>query len=252
MIGIFDSGVGGLSVLKKIREKAPRADVIYFGDTANAPYGTRPLDELRGLTSSAVELLLSKGARDIVSACNSVSAFMTLSESGLLAQVPLSIIEMTRPTVRALARDFQGKKIAFLATPATIASGIYARGCIEAGIDGTFVAVPELAGAIESGAPRNDIQDIIARVISELPSEIDVVSLSCTHYPFVQDIFTEEIVRAGLVAEIFDPADSVAEEVRIGCETDGEGNTRFLISRDSLVFRRLAKEHFGNTDIEVL
>src|SRR3989344_8714156 len=103
MIGIFDSGIGGLSVLTKIREKAPNADIVYFGDTANAPYGTRPLPELRALTSSAVERLLSLGARDIVSACNSVSAFMTLSESGLLAQVPLSIIEMTRPTVRDLA-----------------------------------------------------------------------------------------------------------------------------------------------------
>lgn len=252
MIGIFDSGVGGLSVLKKIREKAPRADIIYFGDTANAPYGTRPLDELRGLTSSAVELLLSRGARDIVSACNSVSAFMTLSESGLLASVPLSIIEMTRPTVRALAREFQGKKIAFLATPATITSGIYARGCMEAGIDGTFIAVPELAGAIESGAPRATIASIVARAVAELSRDIDVVSLSCTHYPFVRDIFIEEIARQGLSAETFDPADSVAEDVCVGCETLGEGKTRFLISRDSPVFRRLAEEHFGNTDIEVI
>ena len=113
MIGIFDSGIGGLSVLAKIREKAPNADIIYFGDTANAPYGTRPLSELKVLTESAVEFLLSQGARDIVSACNSVSAFMTLSESGFLAQVPLSIIEMTRPTIRALARDFTGEKSYF-------------------------------------------------------------------------------------------------------------------------------------------
>ncbi|MEK7134473.1 MAG: hypothetical protein AAB819_02005 [Patescibacteria group bacterium] len=252
MIGIFDSGVGGLSVLRKIREKAPHANIIYFGDTANAPYGTRPSFELKALTESAVEFLLSQGARDIVSACNSVSAFMTLSESGLLAQVPLSIIEMARPTVRALARDFREKNIVFFATPATIESGIYARGCAESGINGTFVAVPELAGAIESGAPRRDIQNIITHAIAELPHDTDVVSLSCTHYPFARDIFIEEIARAGLAAETFDPADSVAAEVCSGCEITGEGKTRFLISRDSPVFRRLAEEHFGNTDIEVI
>ena len=117
-----------------------------------------------------MELLLSEGARDIVSACNSVSAFMTLSESGLLASVPFSITEMTRPTVRALARDFSGKKIVFLATPATIASGIYARGCAEADLDGTFFAVSDLAGAIERGAPREDIRAIVAHAISEIPA----------------------------------------------------------------------------------
>ena len=252
MIGIFDSGVGGLTVLTKIRERAPDADIIYFGDTKNAPYGTRPLEELRAFTSSAVELLLSKGARDIVSACNSVSAFTTLSESGLLAQVPLSIIEMTRPTVRALARDFSGKKIVFLATPATIASGIYARGCAEADLDGTFFAVSDLAGAIERGAPREDIRAIVAHAISEIPRDTDILSLSCTHYPFVSDLFIEEIARAGLSAETFNPADSVAAEVCTGCEMSGAGKMRFIVSQDSPTFAALVKEHFGNMDIEVL
>lgn len=252
MIGIFDSGVGGLSVLRKIREKAPDADIVYFGDTKNAPYGTRPLEELQALTSSAVELLLSKGARDIVSACNSVSAFMTLSESGLLKSVPLSIIEMTRPTVRALAHDFRDKKIAFFATPATIASGIYERGCKEARLEATFFAIPELAGAIEGGASRATIIGIVARAIAELPRDTDIVSLSCTHYPFVRDIFIDEIARQGLSAETFDPADSVAEDVCVGCETRGEGKTHFLISRESNVFRTLASEHFGEVHIEVI
>ncbi|MEK9167755.1 MAG: hypothetical protein AAB769_00255 [Patescibacteria group bacterium] len=252
MIGIFDSGIGGLSVLAKIREKAPNADIIYFGDTANAPYGTRPLSELKVLTESAVEFLLSQGARDIVSACNSVSAFMTLSESGFLAQVPLSIIEMTRPTIRALARDFTGEKIVFLATPATIASSIYARGCAESGINATHIAIPELAGAIERGAPRDEIISIVARAVSVLPRDTDVVSLSCTHYPFVQDIFIEEIARAGLAAETFDPADSVAEEVCVGCEKNGNGTARFILSKDSAVFRdTLSRIFVGSPMIEI-
>ncbi len=239
-------------MLAKIREKAPNADIIYFGDIANAPYGIRPLEELRALTASAVERLLSLGARDIVSACNSVSAFMTLSESGLLAQVPLSIIEMTRPTVRALARDFRGKKVVFFATPATIASGIYARGCAEEEINATHIAIPELAGAIESGVPHNEIVSIVARAVSELPDDTEVVSLSCTHYPFARDVFEKEIARRGISAEIFDPADSVAEEVCLGCETNGEGGTRFIISKDSKVFRdAVSRLSFTDSVIEV-
>jgi len=239
MIGIFDSGIGGLSVLAKLREKAPNADIVYFGDIAHAPYGVRPSEELQTLTSSAVELLLTEGARDIVSACNSVSAFMVLSESGLLASVPLSIVEMTRPTVRALARDFKEKKIVFFATPATITSGIYERVCREEGIQATFIAIPELAGAIEHGMAPERISSIVANAVSDIPEGTDVISLSCTHYSFVQHIFKEHLAKRMVDTHIFDPADSVAEEILAGCNINGMGTTRFILSKDSSIFREM-------------
>ena len=99
MIGIFDSGVGGLSVLKAIRERMPHADILYFGDTKNAPYGLKSPAELSQLTAQAIMRLRAGGADHIVSACNSVSASLVSSLFDVLAFTPRDLIEMVGPTV---------------------------------------------------------------------------------------------------------------------------------------------------------
>src|SRR3984885_15488343 len=99
MIGVFDSGVGGLTVLRAMRDAFPSIDVVYFGDTKNAPYGERSREELSLLTTEGIRLLLDRGATDIVSACNSTSASLAISLYDALSLSPKQLIEMVGPTV---------------------------------------------------------------------------------------------------------------------------------------------------------
>jgi glutamate racemase len=123
MIGIFDSGSGGLTVLKTVRERMPSADILYFGDIKNAPYGEKPHGELGALTVRAIELLQKRGAESIVSACNSVSASLAISLFDALSLAPGHLIEMVGPTVSAFKDS--PERILLTATPATIGSEIY-------------------------------------------------------------------------------------------------------------------------------
>src|SRR5580704_17633887 len=118
MIGIFDSGMGGLTVLKAIREEMPNCDVVYFGDTKNAPYGSKTRAELGALTVAAIERLQKAGATSIVSACNSVSASLAVSLFDTLALAPGNLIEMVGPTVSYFKHSTL--RLLLAATPATI------------------------------------------------------------------------------------------------------------------------------------
>src|SRR4051812_29736626 len=122
MIGIFDSGSGGLTVLKAIRDVLPSADVLYMGDIKNAPYGSRSREELSKLTVEAIKLLQARGANRIVSACNSVSASLAVSIFDIFSLDSTQLIEMVGPTVAS----FKGSnaRILLCATPATVDSGI--------------------------------------------------------------------------------------------------------------------------------
>ena len=252
MIGIFDSGSGGLTVLKAIREQMPAADILYFGDIKNAPYGLRSRAELSRLTVAAIERLQQRGAQDIVSACNSVSASLVLSLFETLPVAADSLIEMVGPTVSR----FKGSpaRILLVATPATIDSEIYQNAFLMIGKEIRAVAIPALAGAIESGAGDAEIEAVIRDALAGIDrSAYDVCVLACTHYPLVREQF-EQVLGSGL--EVFDPAMAVAERVRrkFGPQEVGEGRLHFMISQDSAPFRARIAEFFPGDDamIEVL
>jgi glutamate racemase len=252
MIGIFDSGVGGLTVLRALRENLPSADVLYFGDTKNAPYGTRSREELALLTMNGLKLLHERGVQNIVSACNSVSASLAVSLFETLSIVPTQLIEMVGPTVGF----FRGSdaRLVLCATPATIQSGIYQNGFRMIGKDVTCVPIEKLAGVIESGAPDAEVEEILRRAFSEIVfTKGDVLILACTHYPLVKNIFRSVLGEDILM---FDPAYPVAERAQklFWPQEVGDGTTRFLISRESETFRTLAGTLFADSKytIEVL
>jgi glutamate racemase len=252
MIGIFDSGSGGLTVLRAIRERLPSSDVLYFGDIKNAPYGPRSRSELSQLTVTSLRFLAERGATSIVSACNSVSASLAVSLVDALPFSHDSLIEMAGPTVTA----FRGSKerIVLFATQATVDSHLYQDGFAMLGTDIAAVAIPDLAGAIESGTSQDAIRSIVAQACSKVSwSEFDVAILACTHYPLVLDVFRECIPAH---VEIFDPAEAVAERVehRFWPREAGDGRTRFVISQDSAPFRSLVGHMFPDAlfEIEVL
>jgi glutamate racemase len=241
MIGIFDSGSGGLSVLKALRGIMPSADVVYFGDIKHAPYGLKTQEELSLLTTAAIEHLEREGAHHIVSACNSVAASLVISLSDRLAFAS-DMIEMVGPTVASF-RETQ-KKLALCATPATINSGIYQSAFELIGQDVQCIAIPDLAFAIESGASDAELQQIVQAAFADREG-FDTLVLACTHYPLVRSIFEQALPHV----EIFDPAMVVAERARDAFpeEHTGAGTTRFIISKDSPRFRAFVQMFFGDT-----
>lgn len=251
MIGIFDSGSGGLTVLKAIREQIPSADILYFGDIKNAPYGSKSNAELSSLTVNAISLLQARGAGSIVSACNSVSASLAVSLFDSLSLMPEHLIEMVGPTVSF----FKGSpaKLLLAATPATIGSEIYQNAFRMIGKDIETVAIPDLARAIEFGAPEEEIEHIIRDAFAHVrPSDFDTLILACTHYPLVAHVF-ERVLGA---VPLFDPAHAVGDRVKsqLWPREVGEGTTRFVISADSPVFRDRVAElmPLGGFSIEVI
>ena len=242
MIGIFDSGSGGLSVLKALRQVMPRADVVYFGDIKNAPYGLKSQEELSTLTVRAVDLLRKEGADHIVSACNSVAASLVISLSDRITSAPSDMIEMVGPTV-AHFRD-TNNTLALCATVATINSGIYQNAFELIGKEVQTIAIPNLAGAIESGAGEETIKDMIATAFADV-RDFETLILACTHYPLVLSAFKEVLPSV----DIFDPSRMVAERTceAFPSEVESSGRMRFIISADSAPFRRLVDTFFGES-----
>lgn len=251
MIGIFDSGSGGLTVLKAIREQMPSADILYFGDIKNAPYGTKSNSELSVLTVRAIELLQKRGAESIVSACNSVSASLAVSLFDALSLAPTQLIEMVGPTVSAFKNS--SARILLTATPATISSEIYQNAFRMIGKEIATVDIPDLAAAIEFGKSEKEIEQVIRDAFADVSLQnFDVLILACTHYPLVAEIFKRVLGSLPL----FDPALAVGERVKkqLWPREVGDGTTRFVISKDSQPFRDRVAELLsgGAFSIEVL
>ena len=250
MIGIFDSGSGGLTVLRELRKVLPLADVLYFGDIKNAPYGKKSREELSLLTVQAIEFLQSKGATSIVSACNSVSASLAISLFDIFSLTPTSLVEMVGPTV-AYFRD-TSSRILLCATPATISSHIYQQAFHMIGKEITTLAIPDLAGTIEFGGSREKIEDIMRKSFEGTSlNDVDVLILGCTHYPLVSDMFAELCAEAGV--EVFDPAIAVATRAGkfLGGSESGSGTTTLYISQDSAPFRVLVAKLFPNSPVKI-
>ncbi len=249
MIGVFDSGSGGLMVLRAIREELPGADLLYFGDLAHAPYGEQSRGELLDTVSDAVRVLQCAGATSIVSACNTASVVLQGRYAEMLGLTSDRFIEMIEPTVERATAFKQPLLLA--ATPATIASGVYQSALNAAGVVAKPVALPGLATAIEFGAPEEELENCIRDAFFEIDTTAyGGLVLACTHYPIVRSVF--ERVFPKLV--LLDPARTVAERVRetFGRTEQGGGKLHFLVSADLSLFRKRAVAIFGpSTQIEM-
>ncbi len=252
MIGIFDSGAGGLTVLSAVRKRLPHSDVVYFGDTAYAPYGPRTREEITARTIEAMRVLAREKATSVLSACNSVSASLAVSLFDAAALPAERLIEMVGPTVAS----FRGseERLLIAATPATIASGIYQNAFQMIGKEVTMLPIPALAGALEQGADEAELDRIVHEALAPLDlTQFDTLVLACTHYPLALSSFVRAVQDRLRIA---DPAEAVAARV----ERDwwpreaGYGTTRFLISGESAPFRTLVANLFPESaeKIEVL
>ncbi len=245
MIGLFDSGSGGLTVLSAIRKHAPVADIVYFGDIANAPYGEKSAAELADLTERDFAQLEKMGATQIVSACNTVALSVLRRRAERF-----DVIEMTRPEAHAL-RSRAGARILLIATPAAIQSHMYAD-AIGVTVQLEELPAPGLAGAIEFGAPEAEVRHILHDLfLKKEGKHFDGLILGCTHYPLARNLIQEEAEKIFGPIEILDPADAVADEVLKRFDTSGNSKTRFAISKESDVFRKRVRELFPDSSYTI-
>ncbi|MGH2521615.1 MAG: glutamate racemase, partial [Anaerolineales bacterium] len=186
MIGIFDSGVGGLSVLREIRARLPHADLLYFGDNAHIPYGPRSLAEVRAFAEAISHFLLACGAQVIVLACNTASA---AALKHLRATFPNAPFVGMEPAVKPAAEQTQTGVVGVLATPATFQGELF-NSVVERFAQGVTVLPQVCAGLvqqIEAGALDSPQTEAMLRGWVEplLAQNIDALVLGCTHYAFV-------------------------------------------------------------------
>ena len=221
-IGIFDSGVGGLSVLRAIREKMPEENVLYIGDQVHVPYGPRSMEQIQSFSEGITNFLLEHDSKIIVVACNAASAAALTYLRGRFPAVSFVGME---PAVKPAVETTKTGKVGVLATPATFQGVLYAS-VVErfaAGVELFQHTCPGLVGQIEKG----DLESNATRAILEdallpmLEKNIDTVVLGCTHYPFVIPLI-EQIV--GENVRVIDPASSVAKQVKRLLEAQGMKN----------------------------
>ncbi len=209
-IGVFDSGVGGLSVLRHVRAQLPAADLLYLADTAHVPYGPRSLAEVRGFSAAITRFLRARGADVIVVACNTASAAALKPLRAAFPDVPFVGME---PAVKPAAEQTRSGVVGVLATPATFQGELF-NSVVERFAQGVRVipqVCPGLVEQIEAGALNTPATEQMLRGWVEplLAQGIDALVLGCTHYPFVIPLL-ERI--AGPAVRVIDPAPAVARQ----------------------------------------
>ncbi len=230
-VGIFDSGIGGLTVVKEIRNILPREKLIYLGDTARVPYGTRSPGTIKTFAVQLAKILLQKNVKALVIACNTISA-TSLPEIKKLS--PLPVLGVIEPTVSEALRLTQSQSLAVIGTTATINSGIYAR-TLHKYLPSVRIkakATPLLVPIIEEGLFSHPVADLmIADYLAEIKNDaLDTLILGCTHYPLLR----EKI--AGFLGNKFTIVDSAKPTARALKELLAANNLLSDRSRGTQIF----------------
>ena len=212
MIGIFDSGVGGLTVARAVMKQIPGYDIVYFGDTAHTPYGTKSPETVISYTINNIEFLLSQGARLIIIACNTASSVVT---AAVLKQFSVPIFEVITPAVDLAAQASKNLHFGVIGTRATIASGIYEKKILENQPQARVysAACPLLVPLVEEGwLNKAETAMIVKKYLQPLKTrQIDTLILGCTHYPLLKKVIQRKIGRR---VQLIDSSISVSSSVK--------------------------------------
>ncbi|MEA2365738.1 MAG: glutamate racemase [Thermoleophilaceae bacterium] len=245
-VAVFDSGVGGLTVLHECLVSLPHEDFVYLGDTARFPYGDRSADELLRFARELAGILLDRGAKALVVACNSATAAAVPAlQQELKDRVPL--IAVVTPESRLAAAATQSGRVGLIATPATVASGAYARALAEAapGAELHAVASAELAPLIQEGGEVDErVVACVEGVCRPLKqARVDTVILGCTHYPLVRPVLQRTLGRGVTIVSsgqaIADEVETKLREAGVAQDEGRRGSYSFIATGDPEEFRRL-------------
>ena len=251
MIGVFDSGIGGLTIVKELVRKLPDYQLIYFGDTARTPYGTKSPETIIAYAIQDTEFLLEHGAKIIVVACHSASSVATEALRQRFPEVP--IFEVVTPSVKKALEVTKRKILGVIGTRATIASKIYERKVAE--LDPSVKvygnACPLLVPLVEEGwLKKPETRRIVKKCLIPLKMRgIDTLVLGCTHYPVLKPVIQ---AKAGRRVTLVDPAEEVAAEVAeyLALHPElasslGQGEPQIYVSDLTEAFERIARLFMG-------
>ncbi len=257
-IGVFDSGVGGLSVLREIRSLMPHENIIYFGDQGHVPYGPRRMEQIQDFSEGITRYLIAQNSKVIVVACNTASAAALKYLRETFPDVQFVGME---PAVKPAAEKTQTGKVGVLATPATFQGALYAS-VVERFANGVELFQNTCSGLVQQIELGNLNGDETRKILEGalhpmLEKNIDTVVLGCTHYPFVIPLI-ERIV--GEKVRVIDPAPAVAKQVNRLVEAGGmanqngqDGKVRFITSGEADSVRSIIKILLGSDgDVEVV
>ena len=245
-IGVFDSGVGGLTVLHECLVTMPHEDFVYLGDHARLPYGPRPRDEVRRFAHEIGLYLERHGVKMVVVACNTATS---VALPDLQEELSIPVVSVIVPEAHAAVQATRNRRVGLLATELTVASRRYELlvRALDAGVRMTAVACPKLVPLIEGGDTFSE--DVVAAVREYAEplkaADCDTVILGCTHYPLLRPVFQRAFGRdVTLIFSADETAREVAETLaRKGVENDSqrEGAYTFLTTGDAELFRALGE-----------
>lgn len=251
-IGVFDSGLGGLTVVRRLIARLPRESIVYFGDTARVPYGTKTDETIIRYALQDARFLLSQNVKMIVAACGTASS---VAGDELRAALPLPFEEMIRVAAQTAAQRSRSGRIGVLGTPATIRSGCHAAQLHRLRPDAQIFPVPcpLFVPLVENGF--TDPEDSIVRTVTERTlsplagTGIDTLILGCTHYPLLHDAIRRQLPGV----DVIDPGEAVADRIAAFLQqndllSEGPAARRFFVSDRPDDFARFAAFAMPDTD----
>jgi glutamate racemase len=207
LVGLFDSGLGGLTVLRRVRDCYPHSPCLYLGDTARVPYGTRSVEDIRAIAAEVVRWLRLQGAGVLVMACNTSNA---LALDVAVAEAGVPVVGL----IDSVAAVLESDRVGVLATPATAASGAYRRAIHASRPRARVIEVgcPAFVPLIEAGQLNSpELREAAARYLAPLlEAHVDTVVLGCTHYPLLRPLL-QELLPAG--TRLIDPAEAAVDRL---------------------------------------
>jgi glutamate racemase len=250
-IGVFDSGLGGLTVAHAIMRQLPAENLLYFGDTARVPYGPKSPETVRRYSREIVAFLLEQGVKAIVVACNTATAHALPM---LREELAVPVIGVVEPGARAAVKASRTGRIGVIATEGTVKSGAYVRAirAVAPDADVTALACPLFVPLVEEGWTERDATRLIAREYLEplARQQVDTLVLGCTHYPLLKPLIADVM---GPDVRLIDSAEETAVDTRRMLEEFSlaspatSGSYRFVASDDPQQFLSLGQRFFGDT-----
>jgi glutamate racemase len=255
VIGVFDSGFGGLTVLKALLEVIPDGDYLYFGDTARLPYGSKSVETVARYACEAARFLEQQGAELLVIACNTATA---LALEQIRAAASVKVVGVIEPGARRAAASSKSRRVVVIGTEATISSHAYQKALAALQIESREKACPLLVPLVEEGWVEHPVTEQVAKVyLGEAFggfADADVLLLGCTHYPLLKPVL-QRLVPPGVT--LVDSAESTAlavgellksvdgRQVRKRAETKTGTSMRFFVTDSTEKFRRLGTRFLG-------
>ncbi|MBM7642367.1 glutamate racemase [Streptococcus loxodontisalivarius] len=250
-IGFLDSGVGGLTVVRELMRQLPHEEVIYIGDSARAPYGPRPAEQIASYTWELVNFLLTKDVKMIVIACNTATAVVW---EEIKEKLSIPVLGVILPGSSAAIKSTRNGKIGVIGTPMTIKSDIYRQKIemLSPDMTVTSLSCPKFAPIVESNEITSSVaKKIVYETLAPLKGKVDTLVLGCTHYPLlspiIQNVMGPEVKLIDSGAETVRDVSVLLNYFQINRSRELESKHQFFTTAGVASFKEIAQEWLGST-----